>query len=76
MSNFAPGGAGGNTFPSFTTGTNYAVPSGPIGLSLADVDNPPLGFDGDLDIIVSSETADQVAVLLNDGSGLFTTVFN
>jgi FG-GAP-like repeat len=75
LSNFSGGGI---TFPTFNTGSNYSVPAGPIGLSLADIDNPPLGFDGDLDIIVSSELASQIGVLINNGSGIFTldSVYN
>jgi len=69
LSNFSGGGL---VFPTFGAGSDFSVPAGPIGLSLADIDSPPLGFDGDLDIIVSSESADQIGVLLNNGSGFFT----
>lgn len=61
----------GVVFPSFTGGINISVPAAPIGLALVDFDNALTLADGDIDLIVSCENADQIAVLLNNGSGGF-----
>lgn len=62
----------GATFPTFAGGINVAVPAGPIAITVADIDGGPSSLDGDLDLIVASETADQLSVLTNNGSGGLT----
>ncbi|MEZ6164025.1 MAG: VCBS repeat-containing protein [Phycisphaerales bacterium] len=62
----------GDTFPNFSGSVNVAVPSGPIAITVADIDGGPSSLDGDPDLIVVSETADRLSVLLNNGSGGLT----
>lgn len=62
----------GATFPTFSGGVNVAVPSGPIAITVADIDGGPSSLDGDPDLIVASETADRLSVLINNGSGGLT----
>lgn len=62
----------GATFPTFTGGINVAVPSGPIAITVADIDGGPSSLDGDPDLIVASETGNRLSVLINNGSGGLT----
>jgi cysteine-rich repeat protein len=71
------GVAGGATFlPPAVFETNEADISGvagdaPRGIGLHDMDS-----DGDLDIVTSNTTSDDVTVLLNDGAGVFAAPMN
>ena len=62
----------GVVFPSFTGGLDISVPAAPIGMALVDFDDALTLADGDIDLVVSCENADQIAVLLNNGSGGYT----
>ncbi len=62
----------GATFPSFTGGADIPVSTSPTAIALVDIDSPPAALDGDLDIIVSAETANVINVLINNGSGGLT----
>lgn len=61
----------GVIFPTFTGGLSFPVPAFPIGLALVDFDDGVIRADGDLDLVVSCEGADQMAVLINTGSGAY-----
>lgn len=47
---------------------SFAVGTGPLDVAIADLDG-----DGDLDVATTNSEADTITVLLNDGSGGFTT---
>uniref|UniRef100_Q3AQB0 VCBS n=1 Tax=Chlorobium chlorochromatii (strain CaD3) TaxID=340177 RepID=Q3AQB0_CHLCH len=53
---------------SFATKVDYAVGSGPVGTTSADVNG-----DGELDLIVANFQSDTVSVLKNNGDGIFAT---
>ena len=57
---------GGTTVGNFLIGSDPAVGSGPNNVSLGDIDG-----DGDLDMLTANSDDNAVAILLNNGRGLF-----
>jgi cysteine-rich repeat protein len=63
--------AGANGTPSFLAGANLAVGQRPVSVAAGDIDN-----DLDLDLFTANNQSNDVTVLVNNGSGVFTAQAN
>ncbi|MBD1211072.1 MAG: VCBS repeat-containing protein, partial [Ignavibacteria bacterium] len=60
-------GTGPANFSTQTTGSPFAVGTNPLSVAFGDVDG-----DGDLDVATANRGSNDVSVLLNNGSGIYT----